>query len=360
MESLLKQIDEEAGISDLTGYSKDDVSQALARFTEALRQALPTLDKESRDDEGETIDAKWLLQICRKIPSELGSEYLARSVWEASQLTDEGQQQEALFTALGASEEAMEVLFQIAPQLPQIRKNIKPSELGDSQAFLPVETPTTFMDEEEMHRQRLRQEAMGAAHVAALAQAEADALMAPSMTGTTHTILRSSEREALKTAKKAAKRAAQAMQRARAAGAIIEESELLAMDQSLMGSGGLMGRSTDELLALQQSLQPEGSRVYQQEQGLPHGTEREEYDDCEKVTIPAPILDVAKLHERLRISDIIDPECARVFQGTTSLNPMQSTVFDTAFNKRDNMLVCAPTGAGKLTGDTSTVFSLGL
>ena len=35
------------------------------------------------------------------------------------------------------------------------------------------------------------------------------------------------------------------------------------------------------------------------------------------------------------------------FKGTTSLNPMQSAVFERAFHTRDNLLVCAPTGAGK-------------
>ena len=379
MESLLAEIEEEeerasggspsastfVDTSNDNDYSKDDVSQAIQRFTEALRDAISTLPSpdESRDDEGDgsssssQINAKWLLGICSKIPSELGSEYLARSVWEASKLSDEGQQQEALFTALGASEEAMNILFEIAPQLPLIGKNIRLSELGEggnqqpsaAAAFAASAAPT-YMDEDELNRQRLRQEAMDAAQVAYLARAEADALVGPSRAGMTHTILRTSEKEAQKAAKKAEKRAQQTMQRAKAAGAIIDESELLQMDPSasMMGHGGLIGRSADELMALQQSLQPEGTRVYQQEKGLPSGTISEDYEEYEKVIIPVPHLDKAKLHERLRISDVIpDADCARAFAGTASLNPMQSTVYDTAFNKRYNMLVCAPTGAGK-------------
>lgn len=42
------------------------------------------------------------------------------------------------------------------------------------------------------------------------------------------------------------------------------------------------------------------------------------------------------------------PAWARLaFQGVTSLNRVQSRIFPTAFRSNENMLVCAPTGAGK-------------
>jgi activating signal cointegrator complex subunit 3 len=42
------------------------------------------------------------------------------------------------------------------------------------------------------------------------------------------------------------------------------------------------------------------------------------------------------------------PPWARLaFQGVTSLNRVQSRIFPTAFRSNENMLVCAPTGAGK-------------
>jgi hypothetical protein len=354
MEALLQKLEEEEtnGSSKVPDFSRDAVSQALARFVEALREAIPLLEGEAKidsNDNTDDINMKWLLSLVDKIPSELGSQQLARAVWDASQLADEGQKQEALFAALGASEEAMEVMFQIAPHLPEVRQNISPSDFDDGDAF--VRAPIEIVDEAEQRRQRLRQEALDAAQVAAITQAEADAMSAPSGFGSaTHSITRSSDLEAQKMAKKAAKRAGQAMQRARDAGAIIDESELLAVNESIMGSGGLLRRSQDELRALQESLQPEGSRYYHHEQGLPSGTEREENDEIgyEKVTIPPPVLDVAKLHPRLRIDDILDSDSAVAFEGVGSLNPMQSAVFDTAFNRRENMLVCAPTGAGKV------------
>ena len=124
MESLLRKIEEEEGGGggggsftydddddasniNVSDYSKDDISQAIKRFVEALQEAVSNLKiEESRDDHDDfenknnsTVNAKWLLETCEKIPSELGAEYLARSVWDATKLTDEGQQQEALFAA---------------------------------------------------------------------------------------------------------------------------------------------------------------------------------------------------------------------------------------------------------------------
>ena len=353
MEELLIQFEQENGPGKLEDFSGDEVGKALKQFADALRQALPFLqEEESKEGETNLINAQWLIDICRKVPSELGPERLARAVWEASTLKDEGRQQEALFEALGASDEAMAVLFEVAPNLSQINRNINPSDLGGASGGEVSLPATTFIDPEEQHRQKLRQEAIDAAQVAAIARAEVEALSDPLMMGgATHTITRSSDIKAKKAADKAAKRAAQALQRAKAAGAIIDESDLLSVDNSnnMMGDGGLIGRSTNELRALQESLLPEGSRQYYNSEGLPHGTVREYNDEIgyESVSIPPPQVDKSLLHPRLNIRDILDPACARAFAGTTSLNPMQSTVFDTAFNRRENLLVCAPTGAGK-------------
>jgi len=37
----------------------------------------------------------------------------------------------------------------------------------------------------------------------------------------------------------------------------------------------------------------------------------------------------------------------KAFHGITNLNKIQSVVFDAAYNTNENLLVCAPTGAGK-------------
>lgn len=347
MEALLEQFEKEDSYSlkiEKNYPNEQAVSAALAKFVDALRRCRSLLEKdqESKDDGGQSdINTAWLLSVCKRVPSELGIEQLARAVWDASHLQGEGNQQEALFAALGASDEAVTALFEIVPNLPQIKQNIDPSQLGGDgspAAFNDI----TIIDQDELHRQRLRQEALDAAQVAAITQAEAAAASGPSRFGSTHTIRRKSEMKEQKLVQKANKKAAQALQRAKAAGAIIEESELLAVNDAGIGAGGLLGRSVDEVQALQNSLMPEGSRQYYGDQDLPSGTIREDDDiiGYERVTIPPPILDTSKLHPRLSIADILDQDCALPFSGTPSLNPMQSTTYDTAFNRRENMLVC--------------------
>ena len=353
MEELLIQLEQEGnGLGKLDDFVSADVAVAVSRFAGALRVVIPLLREDVvKEDKRNLVDAKWLLELCKQVPSELGPERLARTVWEVSKLRDEGQQQEALFEALGASDEAMSVLFEVAPKLAQIQR-INPSDLGGYGGEQVSLATSTLIDPAEENRRKLRQEAIDAAQVAAIAKAEVESLSNPLMMGgATHTITRSSDVKAKKAAEKAAKRAAQAFQRAKAAGAIIDESDLLSVDNSnnVLGEGGLIGRSTEELQALQQSLLPEGSRQYYNAEGLPHGTVREYNDEIgyESVAIPPPKVDKSLLHPRLNIRDILDPACAMAFAGTNSLNPMQSAVFDTAFNRRENLLVCAPTGAGR-------------
>jgi antiviral helicase SLH1 len=80
---------------------------------------------------------------------------------------------------------------------------------------------------------------------------------------------------------------------------------------------------------------------------LPVGTEREQYDTFEEVIVPPPAAIPPKLSERpIYISQL--PELARgCFPGYKELNRMQSVVQPTAMGTNENMLVCAPTGAGK-------------
>lgn len=80
---------------------------------------------------------------------------------------------------------------------------------------------------------------------------------------------------------------------------------------------------------------------------LPVGTERDMFDTFEEVTVPPPLAIPPKLNERpILISQL--PDLARgCFPGYASLNRMQSVVQPTAMNTNENMLVCAPTGAGK-------------
>ena len=50
--------------------------------------------------------------------------------------------------------------------------------------------------------------------------------------------------------------------------------------------------------------------------------------------------------ERVRI-DSLDKIGQRVFKGYDCLNRIQTIIFDAAYNNSHNLLICAPTGAGK-------------
>ena len=79
---------------------------------------------------------------------------------------------------------------------------------------------------------------------------------------------------------------------------------------------------------------------------LPSNSQRTIYKQYEHVVIPPiqpPDIDTAKL---IPISTL--PDWAQLsFPNTKYLNRIQSRVFDSAFHHNNNLLICAPTGAGK-------------
>lgn len=78
---------------------------------------------------------------------------------------------------------------------------------------------------------------------------------------------------------------------------------------------------------------------------LPEGTTKSVTKTYEEYNVPAPI-PAPQNDPLVPISDL--PTWAHVaFKGTKSLNRVQSKVFPSAFKSSENMLLCAPTGAGK-------------
>ena len=313
------------------------------------------------DDDGNAITIEDLMDLCSSMQS---STYLqpiqvVRAIVDAAALSNEAQQQAALFDIFGSeSDEAMQLLMEIGPKLSSIQEHIHPEDVDQYVARTKNdqyyndsdignyynEEATTYVDVDEERRQLLLQEAMDAAQVAAVAQAQVD--HGGGSGGGTHTVVRTSDKQALKFAEKAKKRAAAALQRAKDAGVmILNESDLLNVNQQghTLGTGGLINRSEDEIWKLQQSLLPEGTREYYDHRGLPKDAIREKIgSDMERVILPAKIRDATTLPPRLQISNIMDPLLGQAFDGTKSLNPMQSTTFPIAFHARDNMMICAP------------------
>ena len=86
-----------------------------------------------------------------------------------------------------------------------------------------------------------------------------------------------------------------------------------------------------------------GGRQY----GLPDGskiTENEIYKEC---AVPATKVGTLGVGRKLIEIANMDGLCRKTFAGYKSLNRMQSLVYPVAYKTNENMLICAPTGAGK-------------
>ncbi|ROW16805.1 hypothetical protein VPNG_01737 [Cytospora leucostoma] len=81
--------------------------------------------------------------------------------------------------------------------------------------------------------------------------------------------------------------------------------------------------------------------------GLPPGSERLQFDKYEEYAIPAGKAGTLwPGHKLVEIKDL-DGLCRNTFRGYSTLNRMQSLVYPVAYKTSENMLICAPTGAGK-------------
>ncbi|KAK9850259.1 hypothetical protein WJX84_005584 [Apatococcus fuscideae] len=83
------------------------------------------------------------------------------------------------------------------------------------------------------------------------------------------------------------------------------------------------------------------------QRALPKGTVRKGHKGYEEVRVPAVATAQPKPGEKKVLIEEL-PEWAQLpFDGYKSLNRIQSRIFQTAFTSNQNLLVCAPTGAGK-------------
>ncbi|KAL2166430.1 hypothetical protein VTG60DRAFT_2783 [Thermothelomyces hinnuleus] len=80
---------------------------------------------------------------------------------------------------------------------------------------------------------------------------------------------------------------------------------------------------------------------------LPVGSQRLEFEKYEEYVVPAGKKGTLWPGQKLvKISDM-DGLCRTTFKGYKTLNRMQSLVYAVAYKTSENMLICAPTGAGK-------------
>ncbi len=81
--------------------------------------------------------------------------------------------------------------------------------------------------------------------------------------------------------------------------------------------------------------------------GLPMGSQRIEHEKYEEYSIPATKVGTLGAGRKLIEISEMDGLCKRTFKGYTYMNRMQSLVYPVAYKTNENMLICAPTGAGK-------------
>lgn len=80
---------------------------------------------------------------------------------------------------------------------------------------------------------------------------------------------------------------------------------------------------------------------------LPAGSIRNSTESYEEIKIPPSEKKPPNVSNKtISVSDL-DFICKGTFKGYQTLNKMQSLIYDVAYNTNENMLVCAPTGAGK-------------
>ncbi|UNI21844.1 RNA helicase [Purpureocillium takamizusanense] len=84
-----------------------------------------------------------------------------------------------------------------------------------------------------------------------------------------------------------------------------------------------------------------------QKYSLPVGTERHQFDKYEEYSVPAGRKGTPGPGEKLVSISALDGLCRNTFKGYKNLNRMQSLVYPVAYKTNENMLICAPTGAGK-------------
>lgn len=80
---------------------------------------------------------------------------------------------------------------------------------------------------------------------------------------------------------------------------------------------------------------------------LPPGSTRESFEKYEEVLVPKSAKRQSSAPNLFIPVKELDFLCQGTFKGYKTLNRMQSLIYDVGYNTNENMLVCAPTGAGK-------------
>jgi len=97
--------------------------------------------------------------------------------------------------------------------------------------------------------------------------------------------------------------------------------------------------------------------AYGKKYALPPGSTHTDNKTYEEHTIPAAPVGTLAAGQKLVEIENMDGLCKQTFKGYRTLNRMQSLVYPVAYGTNENMLVCAPTGAGKTDAAMLTILN---
>jgi len=399
-----EEISEDDNILSSNANNNDNNESSFVSFTNALRQFVLTDDTSatatssastavsSSNNNNKDDTAKWLYNTCSKLPTPLPPLQFTIETLSAINQSDESKMQSTLFELFGEGEKSIEILFEIIGKADEIRKNVtvnllkQVAECVDGNVATNGNAGGGSSTQQQQHDRlfQLRSDAYESTNLAVAIRTEQQHQQSSGYTSRgTHSITRKSDKEAEKTYKRIIKQAITAVNVAREAGALTESDDLFlvsqlpsvansksngntngnncrgGMEQMLRNeeallynsnnhTRGLDGMSSEQIQSMKYNLAPEGTKQYNDSstRGLPKGTERIYEKHYEKVIIPAPVREKSLLRSRINLDEVLgegtDERLA--FGGVKSLNPMQSTVFDSAYRSRENLLICAPTG----------------
>ncbi|OJD22204.1 hypothetical protein ACJ73_06450 [Blastomyces percursus] len=92
--------------------------------------------------------------------------------------------------------------------------------------------------------------------------------------------------------------------------------------------------------------------------GLPIGSSHIEEQRYTEYAIPAAKVGTLGVGQKLVAVSEMDGLCRGTFRGYKSLNRMQSLLYQVAYKTNENMLICAPTGAGKTDAAMLTILNV--
>jgi hypothetical protein len=247
------------------------------------------------DNTDQSSHIKWLFDLCSKVNYPSGTSSLVQAIVHIVCESDEVSSQSRLFDLLGDSEVALEILIQVMGRLDNLKK---------------ISAKTIAAYDRDQDRKAISLGFSQKAGVYNKASEPEDQKPANSM----HWLLESGFSDAYLT-----------------------QERLL----------GLQKNRVAALDTWKDDLNPEGTLVHHDKVGLPAGTERKTGVGYEEVFIPAPKrLPKAAVSELVAVSDL-ESWAQLAFENTKHLNRIQSIVYPVAYNSAENILVCAPTGAGK-------------